>query len=174
MNLPLANSYWVIPGRLLGGEYPIGGDYKDARARLAQLRDAGVNYFIDLTEKGEMPEYRHLLPVYTQYQNSPIADTTVPASDSQVSALLADIEAALKTKRCIYLHCRAGIGRTGLVSGCYLANASGDGKAALKELNELWQQSARSKSWPTIPQTDEQADYIRRWPKLAAARKSSK
>jgi Cyclin-dependent kinase inhibitor 3 (CDKN3) len=174
LNRPLPNSYWVVPGRLLAGEYPIGADYTDARARLSRLREAGVNYFIDLTEKGEMPEYRHLLPVYSRYQNSPIPDTSLPASVTQVLELLSDIRAAIDAKRCIYLHCRAGIGRTGLVAGCYLAEAAGDGKPALKELNQLWQQSERSQSWPTIPQTPEQADYIRRWPKLSASRQSVK
>jgi hypothetical protein len=169
LNRPLPNSYWVIPGRLLAGEYPIGSDYSDARARLARFREAGINYFIDLTEKGELPAYRHLLPVYTRYQESPIADTCVPASVAQVLELLSDIRAAVEAKRSVYIHCRAGIGRTGLVVGCYLAHAAGSGKAAIKELNELWQQSERSKSWPTIPQTAEQADYIRRWPKLAAS-----
>jgi hypothetical protein len=174
LNRPLPNSYWVIPGRLLAGEYPIRGDYSDARTRLARFREAGINYFIDLTEKGEMPQYRHLLPVYTRYQNSPIADTSVPASAAQVSDLLTDIRAAVEAKRCIYVHCRAGIGRTGLIVGCYLANAAGDGKTVLKELNQLWQQSERAQSWPTIPQTPEQADYIRRWPKLAGSSQSAK
>jgi hypothetical protein len=169
VNRPLPNSYWVIPGRLLAGEYPIGSDYTDARARLARFREAGVNYFIDLTEKGELPAYRHLLPVYTKYQNSPIADTCVPATVSQVSQLLSDIRAAVKADRCTYVHCRAGIGRTGLIVGCYLADAAGNGKSVLKELNELWQQSERARSWPTIPQTAEQTEYIRRWPKLAAS-----
>ncbi|MEO7206709.1 MAG: protein-tyrosine phosphatase family protein [Steroidobacteraceae bacterium] len=174
MNRPLPNSYWVIPGRLLAGEYPIGADYTDARARLARFREIGINYFFDLTEKGELPAYRHLLPVHAKYQNSPIADTCVPASAGQVLELLSDIRLALEAKRCIYVHCRAGIGRTGLVMGCFLADTAGNGKSALKELNELWQHSERAKSWPTIPQTAEQADYIRRWPKLAAARRSVK
>lgn len=159
----------MIPGRLLAGEYPIGSDYSDARARLAQFREAGINYFIDLTEKGELPAYRHLLPVYTRYQESPITDRGVPASVAQLQGLLSDICAAVGAKRCIYVHCRQGIGRTGLVMGCYLADAAGDGKSALEELNQLWQQSERAKSWPTIPQTAEQADYIRRWPKLKAS-----
>lgn len=174
MNRPLPNSYWVIPGRLLGGEYPIGSDYSDARARLARFREAGINYFIDLTEKGELPAYRHLLPVYTRYQDSPIADSRLPASVTQVQGLLSDIRFAVEAKRCIYVHCRQGIGRTGLVLGCYLADAAGDGISALKELNQLWQQSERAKSWPTIPQTTEQADYIRRWPKLVASHQSAK
>ena len=66
----------------------------------------------------------------------------------------------------VYVHCRAGIGRTGLVIGCFLAEEEQDGKAALKRLNRLWRQSARAESWPKVPQTREQADYIRRWPKL--------
>ncbi|HMD28172.1 MAG TPA: protein-tyrosine phosphatase family protein [Steroidobacteraceae bacterium] len=168
LDRPLPNSYWVIPGRLLAGEYPIGGDYTDARARLALFREAGVNYFIDLTEAGEMPAYRHLLPVHTKYKGSPIADTGLPKSTAQTLGLLTDIRAALKAKRRIYLHCRAGIGRTGLVVGCYLADEAGDGKKALQQLNKLWLQSERAKSWPKVPQTEEQADYIRRWLKLKA------
>lgn len=174
MNRPLPNSYWVIPGRLLAGEYPIGGDYSEARSRLARFREAGINDFIDLTEKGELPAYRHLLPVYTRYQNSPIADSGVPASATQVQGLLSDIHAAVEAKHCVYVHCRQGIGRTGLIMGCYLADAARDGNAAIEELNQLWQQSERAKSWPKIPQTTQQADYIRRWPKLAASRQSVK
>lgn len=165
MNRPLPNSYWVIPGRLLAGEYPI-GDYTDARARLALFREAGVNHFIDLTEAGELPAYRHLLPVHTKYLSSPIADTGLPKSTAQTLGLLTEIRAALNSKHRVYLHCRAGIGRTGLIVGCYLADESGDGKAAVKELNRLWQQSERASSWPKVPQTEEQADYIRQWPKL--------
>jgi hypothetical protein len=164
----------VIPGRLLAGGYPIGADYTDARARLARFREAGINSFIDLTEKGEQPEYRHLLPVQTRYQRSPIADTCVPASVAQTLGVLSDIRAAVDAKRCIYVHCREGIGRTGVIVGCYLADAAGDGWAAIKELNQLWQQSERAQSWPKIPQTAEQAEYIRRWPKLAASRQSAK
>jgi len=161
---PLPNSYWVIPGRWLAGEYPIGDGLNDARARLRQLRDAGLNSFIDLTEAGELPEYRHLLPVHTQYKRSPIRDTGVPESVAQVQGLLKDIRSGLKSTRNIYLHCRAGIGRTGLIVGCYLAEEQG-GKEAIKQLNQLWQQSERAKSWPSVPQTKEQAEYIRRWPK---------
>jgi hypothetical protein len=168
-NHPLLNSYWVIPRRLLAGEYPIGDDYSDARARLARFREAGVNYFIDLTEQGEMPAYRHLLPVHAKYSNSPIADSSVPLAAAQMRELVAEIRAAIEARLCVYLHCRAGIGRTGLVAGCYLADEGGDGKAAIKQLNELWRQSERSLTWPHVPQTPEQTDYIRRWPKLKAS-----
>jgi hypothetical protein len=51
--------------------------------------------------------------------------------------------------------------------GCLLAEEEGNGKAALKILNRLWRQSDRSATWPKVPQTAEQADYVRRWPTLA-------
>jgi Protein-tyrosine phosphatase len=162
----ITNTYWVIPERLLAGEYPIGEAATGARTRLATLRERRVNSFIDLTEEGEMPVYRHLLPVHTSYRRFPIPDHGVPANTAGMRDLLAEIRAAIQSNRCIYLHCRAGIGRTGLAVGCLLAERSGDGKAAIKELNELWSQSERSRSWPRIPQTDEQADFIRKWPKM--------
>jgi len=166
MDRPLPNTYWVIPGRLLAGEYPLGADDADARRRLALLGDAGVDYFVDLTEEGELPGYRHLLPAHIQHVRSAIADTWVPKNTAQMQHILSDIRAAVGSGRCIYVHCRAGIGRTGTVVGCFLAEEGGDGKAALKLLNRLWRQSERAKTWPKVPQTAEQADYIRRWPKL--------
>jgi hypothetical protein len=47
-----------------------------------------------------------------------------------------------------------------------LAEEERDGKAAIKRLNRLWRQSARADTWPKVPQTPEQADYIRHWPQL--------
>jgi hypothetical protein len=167
LDLPLPNTYWVVPGRLLAGEYPIGEAAADSRARLALLREHRVNSFIDLTEERELPAYRHMLPVHTQYLRFPVPDENVPSNLSVFKDLLVKIHSLVESKRCVYVHCRAGIGRTGLTIGCYLGHVGGDGKVALAELNRLWKQSARSQSWPTVPQTKAQAEFIRQWPKLA-------
>ena len=166
MDRPLPNTYWVISGRVLAGEHPTGADRAESRIRLARLHEAGIDSFVDLTEKGETPTYRHLLPRGTEYVRSAIADTRVPDSVAQTRKVLAGIQKWLDSGRRIYVHCRAGIGRTGLIVGCFLADQEPIGESAVETLNRLWRQSDRSKSWPTVPQTAEQADYIRHWPKL--------
>jgi hypothetical protein len=163
---PLPNTYWVVPGRVLAGEYPGNPDDAQTRARLARLHEAGIDSFVDLTEDGELPPYRHLLLTQTEYLRSAIVDTGVPNNVSQTQELLSSIRSALARGRSVYVHCRAGIGRTGLIVGCFLADEEANGRKALKVLNRLWLQSERSASWPQVPQTPAQADYIRRWPKL--------
>jgi hypothetical protein len=62
------------------------------------------------------------------------------------------------------VHCYLGVGRTGTVAGCWLAEAGFHGEEALAELNRLWQQSVLSGSIRQIPPAPRQRDYVRGWP----------
>ncbi|MCC7462992.1 MAG: ADP-ribosylglycohydrolase family protein [Gammaproteobacteria bacterium] len=163
MERPLPNSYWVLPGRFLAGEYPVNGGRRNAEERLAGLLAAGVDLFIDLTEPGECLPYDELLPGSVYYLRKPIPDHDVPREPEHMRDIQDEIARALTAGRRLYLHCRAGIGRTGTTVGCYLVEQGSGGDDALVELNRLWQQSARAASWPEVPQTAEQHDYVRRW-----------
>jgi hypothetical protein len=99
MNSPLSNTYWVVPGRLLAGEHPYGRDDEDARNRIRFLLAVGINYFIDLTQPYEVPEYRHLLPADTKYLRSPIADVEVPSEVAQMRDIQKRIRAPLPSSR---------------------------------------------------------------------------
>jgi len=160
--LPLASSFWALPGKLLAGEHPGALTPEHTRARLARLLASGINSFIDLTEPGETAPYDAALPRGIDYTRLPIADHGVPGQPAMVE-ILACLRAALNSGRVVYLHCRAGIGRTNTVVGCLLAEQRRSGEEALLELNRLWQQSERAMHWPTVPETLEQTEYVRRW-----------
>jgi hypothetical protein len=58
---PLPNSYWVLPGRFLAGEYPAAYTAALTRRRLGALLEAGLDTFVDLTSEGELEPYRPTL-----------------------------------------------------------------------------------------------------------------
>ncbi len=131
----MPNTYWVVAGRILAGEYPGGADPAETRPRLGKLREAGVDRYIDLTEEGELPPYAHFLPKNIEYLRSAIVDCSVPYNVSQTRTCSSSLHSALAQDRCVYVHCRAGIGRTGVIMGCFLADRESNGRAALKILN---------------------------------------
>jgi hypothetical protein len=163
MLTPLPNSYWVIPGQVLAGEYPGAPESAETRVRLARLLDVGVSCFVDLTQPDELAPYHAELPLRVEYLRKPIADHGVPADPRHMAEILDSVRQAISTRRVVYLHCRAGIGRTGMVAGCLLVERGLPGGAALIELNRLWQASARAAQWPEVPETAEQSDYVRTW-----------
>jgi ADP-ribosyl-[dinitrogen reductase] hydrolase len=168
-SLPLPNCYWVLPGRLLAGEHPGGSTPGSTGTRLRRLLEAGVNSFVDLTGPDEVAPYDRQLPVGVHYLRSAITDHGVPDEPLRMAALLDYLAETLRAGRVVYLHCRAGIGRTGTVAGCLLVEQGRSGDAALAELNRLWQSSERSALWPWIPETPEQTEYVRGWARPAAA-----
>jgi ADP-ribosyl-[dinitrogen reductase] hydrolase len=167
---PLPNSYWVIPGRLLAGEYPAARTAAETRKRLETLLAAGIDCFVDLTAPEERIAYRQVLPEGVHYVRKPIRDHGLPEDPAQMAEILTTIEHALVANRRVYLHCRAGIGRTGMVVACFLMQRGLAAEDALDEANRLWQRCARAREWPSIPETDEQVEYVRSWAKSTAPR----
>src|SRR5690349_6150150 len=143
--LPLPNSYWVLPGSLL----------------------AGVRCFVDLTEPDELAPYEALLPLDCDYFRRPIPDHGVPASPAHLADILECLRQALRARRVVYLHCRAGIGRTGLVAACLLTEQGLSAEEALAELNRRWSLSGRARDWPSVPESGLQTEYVRRWARHA-------
>ena len=172
-NLPIANSYWVIPNRFLAGEYPAAFGAERIRKRLDALLEAGLDTFIKLTHENELPDYApalheraadhqkfvHILPF-------PIADFGLPTRD-QMTTILNAIDDALASGRNIYMHCWGGVGRTGTVVGCYLVRHGMTGNDALAQLTQWWEDDPRRAIHPRTPETKEQIQFIREWHELA-------
>jgi atypical dual specificity phosphatase len=173
---PHLNCYWLVRGRVLAGEYPGAHDGAVLRPRIEAMLDAGVTHCFDLTHESEaLPAYAAALEhagavrgVSTSTQRFGVADFGVP-SVRGMRGTLAALDAALHDAGVVYLHCRAGIGRTGTVAGCLLVEQGLSGTAALELIRFKWQVVAKRNLAPHSPETDEQRDFIARWAQLRLA-----
>ncbi|MFZ2652492.1 MAG: tyrosine-protein phosphatase [Burkholderiaceae bacterium] len=170
---PYGNCYWLIPGRVLAGEYP-GADHSGLmQQRMQALVAAGITRCFDFTHEAEaLPPYAAALAhagatrgVEARSQRFAVADFGVP-SVSRMRATLRAIDAALLAGAAVYLHCRAGIGRTGTVAGCLLVEQGVQANQALGVIHDKWRVMAKLAHAEHSPETQEQRDFIARWAAL--------
>ncbi|KAE9394305.1 hypothetical protein BT96DRAFT_958821 [Gymnopus androsaceus JB14] len=153
---PIPNSYWATP-LLLACEYPW-TPKNPYKPKLDALLKAGVRTFIDLTECGELCPYSNVLSARAallgidteciEYHNFPIRDRSLPNSAEQMSAVLDVLRDNENRGRISAVHCRGGIGRTGMVIGCWLVQSD----EALQIIAKEW-----------IPETGPQFEFVQRW-----------
>ena len=169
INRPLPESYWVLPGRLLAGEYPAEYDEAITRRRIDALIESGFDTLIDLTRPNETVSYTQILSeetkiyeVKVEHHRFPIGDFGLPAPH-QMNSILDTIDQNLQEGRKIYLHCWGGIGRTGTTVGCYLVRQGKTGEEALDQLSTWWRGVPKSRYHLHTPETLEQMEFIRTW-----------
>ena len=162
MMQPIIQCYWVVPSKLLAGEYPRNKDAQSSHAKIRALLHAGVTAFIDLTE-AEEGLYPYTAWIGTaSHQRFPIRDGSIPTSPDRTIAVLDAIDHHSARGQLVYVHCWGGVGRTGVIIGCWLARHGLGGEAALIHLRELWRHCPKSVSRAST-ETQEQARYIVRW-----------
>lgn len=167
-NPPIPDSYWVPPHRLLAGEYP-GSKYPaEARIKLRQFLNAGVTFFLDLTEEGELEPYATLLQqeatalgLAAEHRRLAVRDGSA-ASKALMERILDTMDVAMGAGHVIYVHCWGGHGRTGTAVGCYLVRQGMTGKEALAEVKRLHATMA-DHAIPS-PERPEQVALVRNWP----------
>lgn len=167
---PHGNCYWLIAGHVLAGEYPGLDDAALMQARIQALLDAGITFCVDLTHESEaLPPYAAALAEAAaarggaaRTERFAIADFGVP-STSGMAATLHAIDAALATGAKVYVHCRAGIGRTGTLAGCLLVAQGLGAPQALDVIRDKWRVMAKLSAAPHSPETRAQRDFIAQW-----------
>lgn len=167
-DLPFSESYWLIPGVFLAGEHPTHNNDSSAQRRIQALVKLGISVFYDLTEKSESPvRYDRILfheaeriNRIVEYKNLPIRDYTAPSAQN-VKSILDLIDQDIAGGKRIYVHCFAGVGRTGTVVGCYLVRHGLSGQAALEKIIELRQGLASR--FVRSPEAESQIDLVLHW-----------
>jgi protein tyrosine/serine phosphatase len=169
MNVPFANTYWVVPSQFLAGEHPVELDEGDTAERLTALLDAGVRTFVNLTEERELTQsYSHALQalaadkgMVVEVFRIPIPDRGVPSVET-LKHILDVIDGSISNGRPVFVHCFAGVGRTGTIVGCYLKRhghaKEQDVIAKILELRRLIPGGSE-----TSPHTPEQIWVVKNW-----------
>ena len=164
-NRPLYQSYYLGDKNIYAGEYP-GDKYGEkAEHKLQQMIHFGVRHFIDLTEEGELTPYAHLLPTNCTYTRFPIRDVSVPESVDKVVKLIGRIEELSgRNDGSVYIHCWGGVGRTGTIVACYLAERMKEPAFdnVLKKLRSLFSDMPKSAHRVT-PETKEQEAFVAKY-----------
>ena len=181
---PIPNSYWATP-YLVACEFPYCPltPAQAAAAHTAQKLDAllaaGVRTFVDLTEPHELFPYSPHLAARcalagidareVEYHNFPIRDRSLPDSVDLVRQVMAVLRDNEERGRISAVHCRGGIGRTGLIVGCWLVECgiAKDGDDALRMIAEEWKNVEKCKRYPLSPETGPQHDYVRTFERAA-------
>jgi len=175
--VPFTDTYWVVPGRLMAGEYP-GVHYPDySRKRVIALIRSGIRTIIDLTQPGDsdhpyaalLAEEAELYGVEIRRMNFPVPDFGTPPA-GLMTRILNLIEEEMACGHPVYVHCLAGIGRTGTVVGCYLVNQGITGEEALAEIANL--RTNVSSWWHRSPENQDQVDFILSWADSKASDKN--
>ena len=151
--------YWIdlpLPGRLAVSPRPRGGDWLEGD--VAAWQRLGVDIVVSLLMPDEsdalgLDSERSICEVAgIEFLSFPIVDRNVPSSTSNFSVLLEQLHTHLQDGKNIVIHCRQGIGRSGLVAIALLMH---DGRKPLEAIQLV----TKARGLP-VPETQEQLAWI--------------
>jgi protein-tyrosine phosphatase len=105
---------------------------------------------LDLREEGSETKRQGM-----EFVSFPIADRQIPRSEVEATHLLEKIDAELSCGKNVLIHCRQGIGRSGLIAAGLLVGKGFSAGAALEAVG-----AARG---VPVPETDGQRRWIERY-----------
>lgn len=151
--------YWVEgpwPGKVALAARPRGGDWLEDEI-IAWKRNGADVVLSLLTNEEELDldlanEATTVRGQRMEFLSLPIPDRQVPYSETEVAAILDALDSALSAARNVVIHCRQGMGRSGLVAACLLASKGLDSRSAVKKVS-----AARGIE---VPETREQRAWI--------------
>jgi protein-tyrosine phosphatase len=151
--------YWLDGpwrGRLALAARPRGGDW--LRDDIANWKRAGIDTVLslltpdeerDLDLRGEAAQAKSQ---GMEFDSFPIPDRQIPRSEAKLTGVLEKANRTLSQGKNVVVHCRQGIGRSGLVAACLLVRCGMSPGAAVELVS-----GARGES---VPETSEQRDWI--------------
>ncbi len=148
------NETW--PGRVALSARPRGGDW--LADEVAVWKRAGIHAVLSLLESAEerdldlQAEPDEVRKQGLEFVSFPIPDRQVPRSEAKLAVALDNVSRTLSDGKNILVHCRQGVGRSGLVAACLLIRKGISPGAAVEVIS-----AARG---VPVPETEEQREWI--------------
>jgi protein-tyrosine phosphatase len=155
------------PGKLALAARPRGGDWLEDE--IANWHRADIDTVLSLLtpEEGQNLDLNHEARAVKargmNFMSLPVPDRQVPGSETEVAAALEKINAKLSSGKNVLVHCRQGVGRSGLVAACLLVAKGLDPRAAVE--------SVRAARGVPVPEIREQRQWIDRYAAILASTK---
>ncbi len=159
----------------MAGPYPGSPDTVVARNRVAALLACGISHFVNLMEPEELDHAGRFFDDYLPLARAaveagielscsrfPIRDYHAPSAEL-MNTILNDIDGAIEAGRCVYVHCRGGVGRSGTVVGCFLMR---HGLAGADNIFDTitWMRRSGVAGHGLSPETETQRSFVKNWP----------
>jgi len=151
--------FWIEgpwPGRLAISARPRGGDWLEAE--ICGWRSAGIAMVGSLLEPHEAAdlELEHEREICesngVKFVSLPIVDRGVPASDAEAAQFIDLLNLELRLGRSVNVHCRQGVGRSGLIAAGLLIGNGVSPEEAIRRVS-----AGRGMA---IPETAGQREWI--------------
>jgi len=151
--------YWLDgpwPGKLALAARPRGGDWLGDE--MAGWKRAGIDAVLSLLTPDEEQdldlggEATAAKAGGLEFSSFPIPDRQVPKSEAKLAEVLEKVSSTLSAGKNVVIHCRQGIGRSGLVAACLLVKNGMSPGAAVEKIS-----AARGVA---VPETEQQREWI--------------
>lgn len=120
---------WLYKDQLAGSAQP--GLYGDWDEDILFLKERAITSVISLTEKPLIE--KQLKQEDFDFMHFPIRDMDVPMLRNAHGAILRLAHQIEEGKKCL-LHCKGGVGRTGMIAACYLTFIGWSAPDAISEV----------------------------------------
>ncbi len=151
--------YWIeapFPGKVAISARPRGGDWLEDE--ITAWRQAGIDTVISLLTPDEvndlnLNEEARLSEVHSmRFCSFPIPDRSIPSSRAETSGLVKTLRSELDAGRNLVVHCRQGVGRSGLIAAALLISGGIGPEEALRRITD-------ARGVP-VPETSEQRAWV--------------